>query len=127
MRVSLSLEFGKGTSYYTFSTPSITNYRLWRYLIGARRNTDWQGAQIREALEEGMVELNDRERLVLSLHYGWDGHPPQTFAEISEPLGLTRQRMHQIHNEALLLLRIPALSIRLRNICQLFRCGLSFS
>jgi len=67
-------------------------------VTGARLNTDWQGAQIREALEEGMVELNDRERLVLSLHYGWDGHPPQTFAEISEPLGLTRQRMHQIHN-----------------------------
>jgi RNA polymerase sigma factor (sigma-70 family) len=87
-------------------------------VTGARLNTDWQGAQIREALEEGMVELNERERLVLSLHYGWDGRPPQTFAEISEPLGLTRQRMHQIHNEALLLLRIPALSIRLRSICQ---------
>ena len=24
------MEFGKGTSYYTFSSPSITNYRLWR-------------------------------------------------------------------------------------------------
>ena len=87
-------------------------------VTGAQLNTDWQGAQIREALEEGMVELSKRERLVLSLHYGWDGRPPQTFAEISETLGLTRQRMHQIHNEALLLLRIPALSIRLRSICQ---------
>jgi len=87
-------------------------------VTGARLNTDWQDAQIREALEEGMVELNERERLVLSLHYGWDGRPPQTFAEIGEPLGLTRQRIHQIHNEALLLLRIPALSIRLRSICQ---------
>ena len=25
------MEFRKGTSYYIFSSPSITNYRLWRY------------------------------------------------------------------------------------------------
>ena len=80
--------------------------------------TNWQNAQIHEALEEGLSELSKRERQVLSLRYGWDGRPPQTFAEISETLGLTRQRMHQIHNEALLLLRVPALSIRLRSICQ---------
>ena len=78
--------------------------------------TNWQNAQIHEALEEGLSELSEREHLVLSLHYGWDGRPPQTFAEIGETLGLTRQRMHQIHNEALLLLRVPALSIRLRSI-----------
>lgn len=80
--------------------------------------TDWQNAQIREALHEGLAELSERERQVILLRYGWDGRPPQTFAEISETLGLTRQRMHQIHNEALLLLRIPALSIRLRSIWQ---------
>ena len=80
--------------------------------------TNWQNAQIHEELEEGMVELSERERLVLSLHYGWGGSPPCTFAEISQTLGCTRQRMHQIHNEALLLLRVPALSIRLRSICQ---------
>jgi len=33
MRISLSIEFSKVTSYYTFSSPSITNYRLWRYPI----------------------------------------------------------------------------------------------
>jgi RNA polymerase sigma factor (sigma-70 family) len=80
--------------------------------------TNWQAAQIHEALEEGMSELSEREHQVMLLHYGWAGRPPQTFAEISETLGLTRQRMHQIHNEALLLLRVPALSIRLRSICQ---------
>ena len=82
--------------------------------------TDWEDAQIHEALNEGMSELNERERLVLSLRYGWDGSPPQTFAEISQSLGWTRQprSVHQIHNEALSLLRAPALSIRLRSICQ---------
>lgn len=80
--------------------------------------TNWQNTQIHEALEEGLSELNERERRVLSLRYGWDGSATQTFAEISQSLGWTRQRMHQIHNEALLILRVPALSIRLRSICQ---------
>ena len=86
--------------------------------IEARVITDWQNTQIHEALEEGLSELSERERRVLSLRYGWDGSPPQTFAEISQTLGWTRQRMHQIHNEALSLLRTPALSIRVRNLCQ---------
>jgi RNA polymerase sigma factor (sigma-70 family) len=80
--------------------------------------TNWQNAQIHEALEEGMVELSEREQRVLSLRYGWDGSPPQTFSEVSQTLGWTRQRMQQIHNEALLLLRVPALSIRLRSVYQ---------
>jgi RNA polymerase sigma factor (sigma-70 family) len=85
---------------------------------GVQLKIGWEDTQIHEALEEGLEELRERERWVLSLRYGWDGCPPRTFAEISETLGLTRQRMHQIHNEALLLLRVPALSIRLRSICQ---------
>ena len=82
--------------------------------------TNWQAAQIHEALEEGMSELSEREHQVMLLHYGWAGRPLQSFAKIGQALGVTRQRVHQIHNEALLLLRIPALSIRLRSICQ---CG----
>jgi RNA polymerase sigma factor (sigma-70 family) len=90
---------------------------------GVQLNIDWQDTQIHEALEEGLSELSEREYLVLSLRYGWDGSPPQTFAEISQTLGWTRQRMHQIHNEGLSLLRAPALSIRLRSICQRSSCG----
>jgi len=83
-----------------------------------QQNIDWEDMQIHEALEEGLAELSESERRVLSLCYGWDGSPPQTFAEISQTVGFTRQRMHQIYNEGLLLLRAPALSIRLRSICQ---------
>ena len=115
----------------------VIRYRIWRVVqrtsrverwqesggpytdaTGVQLSTDWEDTQIHEALEEGLVELNERERRVLTLRYGWDGSPPQTFAEISQTLGLTRQRMHQIHNEALSLLRAPALSIRLRSLCQ---------
>jgi RNA polymerase sigma factor (sigma-70 family) len=85
---------------------------------GVQLNIDWEDMQIHEALEEGLSELSERERQILSLRYGWGGSPPQTFAEISQTLGWTRQRMHQIHNEGLSLLRAPALSIRLRSLCQ---------
>jgi len=90
---------------------------------GIQLSIDWQDGQIREALEEGLAKLSARERLVLMLHYGWNGSPPQTFAEISQAIGLTRQRAHQIHNEALAFLRTPALSIRLRSIEQRDSCG----
>jgi RNA polymerase sigma factor (sigma-70 family) len=83
----------------------------------------WQEAQIHEALVEGLAELNERERQVLLLRYGWDGRPAQTFSEISQTVGWTRQRMQQIHNEALSLLRAPGLSIRLRGICQINNRG----
>jgi RNA polymerase sigma factor (sigma-70 family) len=87
-------------------------------VTGAQQSTDWENAQIREALEEGLAELSERERQVMLLRHGWDGCPSRTFAEIGQALGMTRQRAHQIHNEALLLLRIPALSIRLRSVYQ---------
>ena len=31
--------------------------------------------QIHEALEEGMLELSEREHQVMLLHYGWVGGP----------------------------------------------------
>jgi RNA polymerase sigma factor (sigma-70 family) len=127
---------GRGARFSTFAW-LVIRHRIWRAVqrdsvaerwresdgpyaeaADTRVITDWQDAQIHEALEEGLAELSERERLVLSLRYGWDGSPPQTFAEISQTLGWTRQRMHQIHNEGLSLLRAPALSIRLRSICQ---------
>jgi RNA polymerase sigma factor (sigma-70 family) len=78
----------------------------------------WQTAQIRAALDEGLACLSEQQRRIIILHYGWDSHAPQSFTEIAKTLGLTRQRMHQICHEALVLLRAPALSICLRGICE---------
>jgi len=85
---------------------------------GERLNTDWQNQQIREALEDGLADLSERQRRVLWLHYGWEGGSPQSFAEIGCAWGISRQRVHQIHNAGLLRLRVPALSIRLRSLCR---------
>lgn len=78
----------------------------------------WQSAQIREALDEGLYQLPDRQHQLLVEHYGWDGCAPQNLTEIGQAWGLSRERIRQIRNDALALLRIPALSIRLRGICE---------
>ena len=78
----------------------------------------WHAEQVREALGAELANLPEAHRQIVEAHSGWNGHPPQTFAEIGETRGVSRQRIHQIYQQALLLLRTPGLSIRLRSLCE---------
>ena len=53
---------------------------------------------------------------VIVTRYGLHGRPVQTFAAIGQALGVTRQRAHQLHTEALLWLAHPAHSLALRKL-----------
>ena len=57
-------------------------------------------APIVEAL---LGSLDDRERRILELRFGLDGHegPPRTFKEIGKIVGLTRERVRQLEKKAL--------------------------
>jgi RNA polymerase primary sigma factor len=46
-------------------------------------------------------KMDSREATVLRLRFGLDGENPKTLMEIGERLGLTRERVRQIENEAL--------------------------
>lgn len=46
-------------------------------------------------------KIAPREAGILKLHYGLDGHKPLTLKQISEKMGLTRERIRQIQREAL--------------------------
>ena len=56
-------------------------------------------------IEAALVELEPRQRRVLELRYGLTGGERMTYAHIGEQLGLTRERIRQLHNHALLELR----------------------
>jgi len=56
-------------------------------------------------LQHGLQELNDREREVLAGRYGLRDREPETLEVLAERLGLTRERIRQIQQEALVKLR----------------------
>jgi RNA polymerase sigma factor (sigma-70 family) len=41
------------------------------------------------------------ERTILASHYGLDGKPPRTLQQIGKQLGLTRERVRQIEQRAI--------------------------
>jgi RNA polymerase primary sigma factor len=75
-------------------------------------------AQVREALHALVEQLPSRLRAVVVAHYGLDGAPPRTLAEIGHPGGVSRQRVHQLHVAALLWLAHPAHSHALRALVE---------
>lgn len=56
-------------------------------------------------LENGLAELNEREREVLAGRYGLNDREPETLEDLAARLGLTRERIRQIQQESLLKLK----------------------
>ena len=61
--------------------------------------------EVEQLLNNGLEELNDREREVLAGRYGLRDREPETLEVLAERLGLTRERIRQIQQEALLKLK----------------------
>jgi RNA polymerase sigma factor (sigma-70 family) len=71
-------------------------------------------AQVQAAVHALVAQLPARARQVLVAHYGLGDTPPQSFAAIGRTLGVSRQRVHQLHRTALAELAQPAVSLPLR-------------
>ena len=63
------------------------------------------GNEVEQLLNNGLDELTHREREVLAGRYGMGDREPETLEVLAERLNLTRERIRQIQQEALLKLK----------------------
>ena len=63
-----------------------------------------EGEMIRDSFEQtiqSMVgELDEKEREVIRMRFGFDGEEPRTLQEIGEAMDLSRERIRQIESRA---------------------------
>jgi RNA polymerase primary sigma factor len=60
---------------------------------------------LRDELPELLAILDPRERTIIFQRYGLDGARPRTLEEVGKKLGVTRERIRQVQNIALVKLR----------------------
>ncbi len=64
-----------------------------------------QAHEVERLLEDWLLSLSEREREVLEGRYGLHDREPETLDVLSQRLGLTRERVRQVQNEALFKLK----------------------
>ena len=68
-------------------------------------------------LRNALNSLPDRDRQVLHLCYGFNDHEPSTYQHIGNKLGISRERVRQLKEDALNRLRHPTHRKRLAAYC----------
>mgnify|MGYP001819629803 CR=1 FL=1 len=139
-RAILRFDPARGYTFSTYAWPSILHH-VWRAVkmytrtygerqaeCGGARHTEWRltvcadpatlvaAQSVRRALEALVAELPQRLRTVIVARYGLDGRCPSLYREIGAQLGISGERARQLHTEALVWLRHPARSYRLRSL-----------
>ena len=88
-------------------TPGEDN-RLLDYLadtVAAPPDDDTYGRALTMTIEEALGTLKEREARILRLYFGIEGQEPMTLEEIGSLLGITRERVRQIKEKALVRMR----------------------
>lgn len=85
-------------------------------LNGPDPATVWEAEAVRQALHDAVRRLTQRLQHVIVTRYGLNGDPPAIYRLIGADLGLTGERVRQLHTEALVWLRHPAHSYVLRSL-----------
>lgn len=117
----------------TYAVPVI-RHRLWDAVAVAQRRRGWQTAAgptdpaelaeaawqrraVRTALTAMLACLPEKRYHVIVAAYGLAGQPPLSLAAIGRLYGVSRERVRQWRNDALVLLRLPAVSGQVRRLC----------
>jgi RNA polymerase sigma factor (sigma-70 family) len=72
--------------------------------------------EVRESLQAQVRRMPRRLGFVIEKRYGLGDEAPQTYQTIGEQMGVCRERVRQLHSEALVWLRQPAHSQELRSL-----------
>ena len=118
---------GRNVAFSTYAVPAI-RHRLWSAVAQAQRpqgwlapavppdpaevaEKAWQRQAVRAALAELLADLPEKRYHVIVAAYGLDGQPPLSLAAIGRLYGVSRERVRQWRNDALVLLA-PAGPVR---------------
>jgi RNA polymerase sigma factor (sigma-70 family) len=129
----LHFELGRGVAFSTYAWVAIER-RVWRAVARSRdqpvagdwaapaepeaeAEAAWQREQVHVALPDALRHLPERLRQVLVAAYGLQGQAPRSLATLGREYGVSRERVRQWRNDALVVLRLPAVSGRLRQVC----------
>ena len=125
----------RGAAFSTYAVPAIAR-AVWRAVAIENRHSTTTGlppdplgteidfidtldrADVDAALHHLVAQLPPRLRYIVFAHHGLDGSPPQSFATIGAALGVSRQRVHQLHGQAILWLAHPQHSLLLRRLLE---------
>jgi RNA polymerase sigma factor (sigma-70 family) len=139
-RAILRFDLTRGYAFSTYAWPSIVHH-VWRavklhtrdsgkgqtegknasqdewwFTTSADPETLVVAQSVRCALQTLVAQLPKRLQTVIVARYGLDGRRPSFYREIGAQLGISGERARQLHNEALVWLRHPARSQRLRSL-----------
>jgi RNA polymerase sigma factor (sigma-70 family) len=131
-RMALHFDPQRGAAFSTYAGVAIER-QIWRAVARSTRPQGWLSppklpnplavaeenlwrAQVHSALVEAVSRLPDRSRHVIVAAYGLDGGPPRSLAAIGREFDVTREAVRHWRNNALVLLRLPAISGSLRGL-----------
>jgi RNA polymerase sigma factor (sigma-70 family) len=132
-RAILGYDPQRGLAFSTYAWPCIAR-QVWSAVKAAHRPlpavaplvcapahtvdpvTACEVSAVQSALSDLVARLPGHLRTVVVAHYGLGDAPPRSFAAIGVTMGLCRERIRQVHTEALIWLRHPAHSQHLRSL-----------
>jgi RNA polymerase sigma factor (sigma-70 family) len=117
----------RGTTFSSYAWPIIER-TVWRAVRGEERQRQapplarpeppdpemaglatWQHEAVAAALAQALSHLELRARQVLMAAYGLEDQAPESLAAIGRRYGVSREAVRQWRNDALVLLRLPAI------------------
>jgi len=134
-RAILGFDPQRGRAFSTYAWPAIMRH-VWRAVKMQTRELHAQpilappshtvtdpvilteAVALEQALDRMLQRLPERLCRVVVAYYGLQGNPPASYRQLGARLGLSHERVRQLHIEALVWLRHPAHSQTLRSLLQ---------